>query len=66
MLSDNFSKFFHQFALAHLQRWTCNLAMLDPAAVLRNVLESLFSKWKASQAKLALLAELKGNFIAFL
>ena len=39
-----------------MQRWTCHLAMLDPAAVSRDVLESLLSK--ASKAKLALLAEL--------
>ena len=56
VLSDDFSKFFHQFALAHLQQWTCHLTMLDPATVSRGVLESLLSK--ASEAVLARLAEL--------
>jgi hypothetical protein len=56
VLSDDFSKFFHQFALVHLQRWTCHIAMLNPEAVSRDAIESLLNK--ASEAELALLGEL--------
>ena len=56
VFSGDFSKFFHQFALAHLQRWTCHIAMLNPAAVSRGALDNLLNK--ASEAELALLGEL--------
>jgi hypothetical protein len=56
LFSDDLAKFFHQFALARLQRWTSHIAILDPAAVTDLDLEALLAD--APPAEIAVLSEL--------
>lgn len=55
-LSDDLAKFFHQFALSHLQRWACHMMILDPLADSYAELDALLSS--AGPAELAIISEL--------
>ena len=56
LFSDDLHKFFHQFALARLQRWMSHIVILDPAAITDADLEALLAD--APPAEIAILSEL--------
>ena len=56
IMSDDLAKFFHQFALSHLQRWTSHIMMLGPEDDVHAAMEELLST--ASARELSIIDEL--------